>query len=304
MQAPIGVAATPELVAAVSNAGGLGTLGASWTPLRELRRQLREIKRLTDRPFAVNLVLAFPQEERLELALAEGVQVIGFAWGSDEALVSRASSAGALVLVQIGSVGEAEAALRAGAGMLIAQGCEAGGHVQGTEPLLSLLEALVPLRAPLIAAGAIADAVSARAAVDAGAVAVASGTAFLAAVEADVHPVYRARLLDAGAGDTVLTTLFDVGWPNAPHRVLGNPTIAAWEEAGRPPPGCRPGEGETIATRAGREIVRYSDAMPTTATEGAVGELALYAGTGVGSVAAAEPAARIVERLGKTLSRG
>jgi NAD(P)H-dependent flavin oxidoreductase YrpB (nitropropane dioxygenase family) len=110
---------------------------------------------------------------------------------------------------------------------------------------------------------------------------VACGTAYLAAHEADVHPTYLDRLLHATAGDTVLTTVFDIGWPNAPHRVLRNETYLAWESAGKPARGERPGESDIVATRGNTPIVRYSDAQPTRATKGDIDAMALYAGASV-----------------------
>ena len=119
----------------------------------------------------------------------------------------------------------------------------------------------------------------------------------MAAREADVHPVYRERLLRSRGSDTVLTGLFDLGWPEAPHRVLRNATFDAWEAAGRPPAGRRPGEEDEVGSRAGRPIVRYSDAQPTTDTEGDISAMALYCGTGVEHVSALEDAAAITTRL-------
>jgi nitronate monooxygenase len=169
--------------------------------------------------------------------------------------------------VQVSDLDEAEAAAAAGTSGVIAQGVEAGGHVQGTKQLLTLVrEVSAALALPVVAAGGIADSAGAQRALSAGAHAVASGTAFLAASEADVHEHYRARLLAADACDTELTDLFDVGWPNAPHRVIRNHTMAEWEAAGRPPAGSRPGEGDVVATRGRTQVLRYSDAQPTTAT--------------------------------------
>jgi nitronate monooxygenase len=145
MQAPIGPAATVELVAAVDDAGGLGTLAASWTPLEELRRQIRA---LAGRRFAVNLVLAFPQEERLDVLLEEGVPVVTFSWGIRPDLIDRARSAGARVFVQAGSAEAARRATAAGADAVIAQGIEAGGHVEGELPLLDLLASTAGVGAP------------------------------------------------------------------------------------------------------------------------------------------------------------
>jgi len=298
MQAPIGPAATPELVAAVSSTGGLGCLAASWTPLPRLREQLHAIRRETDKPFCVNLVLAFDQAERLELLAEERIPAISFSWGVDADAISSARAAGAIVLVQIADVSAARRAAEAGADVLIAQGIEAGGHVESRTALAELVRDLrAELSLPILAAGGIADAASVAAALGAGAQGIAAGTAYLAATEADLHPVYRERVLRADGADTELTDLFNIGWPHAPHRVLRNETFGAWRAAGSPPAPDRPGEGEPVATRGGRTVVRYSDEQPTRATEGDIAAMALYAGLGVGAIARVEGAATITQRL-------
>jgi NAD(P)H-dependent flavin oxidoreductase YrpB (nitropropane dioxygenase family) len=297
MQAPIGPAATPELVAEVSSAGGMGCLAASWTPSAMLRAQLREIKRRTDRPYCVNLVLAFDQRERIRILIDEDVPVVSLSWGVEATTIAQLQAGGAGVLVQVGDVAAAEQAVAAGCDALVVQGVEAGGHVQGRLPLLDLLAAVRHLPVPLVAAGGISDAAAVVSALDAGATGIAAGTAYLAAREADVHPLYRERLLRSSGTDTVLTGLFDVGWPEAPHRVLRNHTFDTWEAAGRPPAGHRPGEHDEIAARAGHPIVRYSDAQPTCDTDGDIAAMALYTGTGVDHVSALEDAAVITARL-------
>jgi nitronate monooxygenase len=303
MQAPIGPAATPALAAAVSDAGGIGSLGASWTEPAVLRAQIREIRKATDRPFCVNLVLAFEQEERLEIAVAEGVEVISFSWGIHPDLVSRAHAGGCLVVAQAGTPEGAAAAVEAGCDAIMAQGVEAGGHVQGEIGVLALVGELSrSLRVPVIAAGGIVDARGARAAMSAGAAGVAMGTRFLATPEADVHPDWAARLVAASAADTVLTGLFDGGWPGAPHRVLRNSTYRSWDEAGRLPAGSRPGEGEVVARHGGVEIARYAADEPRRATTGDLEAMCLYAGQGVGLVTAVEPAAELVSRMAAELA--
>jgi len=303
VQAPIGPATTTELVRAVSRVGALGTLAASWTEPDALRRQVRTLRDAVGGDFCVNLVLAFDQRERLESALAEGARFISFSWGVEPPLVRRAHEAGAVVLIQVGDIATAEEAADGGADVLIAQGLEAGGHVQGTSPLLDLVrEIREALSLPVVAAGGIADPVTARAAIAAGADAVACGTAFLAASEADVHPVYRDRLLRAEAADTVLTTIFDVGWPDAPHRVLRNRTFLDWLAAGEPVPGQRPGDGDVVATRDGDPILRYSDAQPTHRTSGEVEAMALYAGTSVGHVSGVAGAETIALTIADALA--
>jgi nitronate monooxygenase len=298
MQAPLGRGAAARLASEVSHAGGLGTLGASWTEPEVLREQIRSITQITDRPFCVNLVLDFEQDERLEVAVEERAPIVSFSFGLRPQLVARASAGGARVLVQVGSADAARAAADAGADALIVQGVEAGGHVQGVVGLLPLLaEVRRAVSLPLLAAGGIGDPASARAALAAGAKAVVMGTRFLASDESDAHPRYKARLLEAEARDTVLTELFNVGWADSPHRVLRNSTYERWEAAGSPPSGERPDEGEEVAGG----MLRYASNPPLAGIEGDIEAMAMYAGQGVGAIAAVEPAAAIVERFAAAL---
>jgi nitronate monooxygenase len=300
MQAPIGPAATPALAAAVSAAGGIGSLGASWTDPAQLREQIRAVRRATDRPFCVNLVLASDQAERLEVAAEEGVELISFSWGVSPALVARAHAGGCRVLVQAGSLDEALAGVRAGCDALIAQGVEAGGHVQGETPLRVLLGRIVAaVDLPVIAAGGLATAADLREVTALGAAGVMMGTRFVATAEADVHPEYAARVVAASGADTVHTLLFDGGWPDAPHRVLKNSTYQRWADDGRKPPGQRPGEGDVLGEHEGVAIARYSADDPRRATTGDIEAMCLYAGTGVGAVTAVEPAAAVVEQVSR-----
>lgn len=298
MQAPIGPAATPELVVAVSTAGGLGCLAASWTPLDRVKTEVRQIQQRLDRPFCVNLVLAFDQRERLELLCEAGVPVISFSWGVSESAIDRAHEAGATVGVQVGDVEAGVQAIVAGADVIIAQGVEAGGHVQSKCSALDLVRDLRrQVSQPVFAAGGIADPTSVVDARRAGASGVAVGTRYLASQEADVHPEYRKALFDASSEDTVLTGLFDIGWPRAPHRVLRNDTVKTWERAGSPPPGRRPGEGESVASIGSHSVVRYSDAQPTRSATGDISAMALYAGVGVDRIKHPEVGGEITERL-------
>ena len=124
------------------------------------------------------------------------------------------------------------------------------------------------------------------------------GTRFVAAAESAAHPVWRERLFAAGETDTHHGTLFDGGWAGAPLRSLRNETVVAWEEAGRPPHGARPGEGETIATgEDGRPMPRYDNDAPLIGASGDVGAMCLYAGQGVGLVRRVLPAAEIVREV-------
>lgn len=302
MQAPLGRAGGVELALAVSQAGGLGTLGASYTAPADLREQIRCLREGTHAPFCVNLILDFEQHERVDVAVGEGAPWISFSWGMKPELVGRAKAGGVRVLVQVASVREARLAVAAGADALIVQGVEAGGHVQSTIGLLPLLgEVINAVGVPLVAAGGIADPRTARAVLAAGADAVAMGTRFVASEEALAHPRYQQRLLEASGADTVLTELFDVGWP-APHRILRNHVYDAWQAAGSPPRGQRPNENEPVAAAPFGEIPRYAVNPPVADMTGDVEAMAMYAGQGVGAITVIESAREIVNRFGAALA--
>ncbi|OLR94839.1 NAD(P)H-dependent flavin oxidoreductase [Actinokineospora bangkokensis] len=299
-QAPIGSASTPALVAAVAEAGALGVLAASWTAPSGLARHLLEVGRRTDRAFAVNLVLRWPQHDRLAIALDSGVRVISTSWGDPAPYRAAITAAGALHLHMVGDAEEARAAVDSGVDVVVAQGWEAGGHVRGTTSTLALVPEVVGRVAPVpvLAAGGIADARGIRAALALGAQGAWVGTRYLLAQESAAHPVYRSALIAASGSDTVHTTAFRDGWPDAPHRVLRNGTLTRWEAAGSPSPGDRPGEGEVIAQHPelGAEV-RYRDQVPVDGHTGDVAEMALYAGQGVGLLTGTEPAAAITAEL-------
>jgi len=301
IQAPMGGAVGPALAAAVCNAGGLGTLALWVTNIETLRRQVRETRALTSKPFAVNLNLEFPQEERLDACLQEGVPIISFFWRDPSALVARAKAGGAKVLHTVSTAKEARHAVRCGVDVVVAQGWEAGGHVRGTVATMPLIPAVVDAVGPIpvVAAGGIADGRGLAAALALGASGAWIGTRFLASHEVTIHPHYRERLLQATEDDTAyLAELLNIGWPRAPHRVLRNSTVAAWEAAGRPLTGKRPGEGEVVATsKSGDKILRYQSYTPAADAEGDIDALSLWAGQSVALVHKIRPAAEIVREI-------
>lgn len=301
IQAPLGPLAGPRLAAAVCNAGGLGTLHLWRADIETLRGQIRETKSLTSKPFSVNLNLEFPQQERLEACLQERVPVISLFWGDPSELAPRAKAGGAIVMHSVGSTSEARTAVRCGVDVIVAQGWEAGGHVRGTVASMALVPAVVDAVAPVpvVAAGGIADGRGLAAALALGASGVWIGTRFLASTEATIHPHYRERLLKASEGDTVyLENLFDIGWPDAPHRVLRNKIVTDWEAAGRPDTGKRPGEGEVVgSSKSFGQIVRYRSAAPAADFEGDIDAVSLWAGQSVGLVKKLLPAAEIVNEI-------
>jgi len=301
LSAPLGGGiAGPELVAAVCDAGGLGLLGMGGVPAPAIREHIRETRRRTSKPFGAGLLLPLLEGGEVEACIEERVSVLLFFWGDVASHVAKAKRAGIRVFAQVGSVEEAKAAAAAGVDAIVAQGFEAGGHVRGTTSLVALVpavrQAVAPL--PVIAAGGIATGRSLVAALGLGAQAVSMGTRFVASEESRASSEYKERIVRARAEDTVHTMLFDIGWPDAAHRVIRNKAIDEWEAAGRPPSGQRPGEG-TIVGRMPFEgqmtdVPRYFVASPTTGFEGDLDYTVLYAGESCSLVNDIKPAAAIV----------
>jgi NAD(P)H-dependent flavin oxidoreductase YrpB (nitropropane dioxygenase family) len=212
-----------ELAAAVSEAGGLGTIAVNGAA--SINRELAAARMLTGRPLAVNILLPFARRDWF--AAAAKADVVVTFWGRP-----RRRTAG-VWLHQCGSVAEARVAQAAGADAVIAQGFEAGGHVRGTLPGLDLLEQVktaLPAGYPVLVAGGIAEREDVVQALEAGASAAVAGTRFLLSAESRAHPGYRQRLLEAQ--DTILTELFGASWP-APHRVVANAATERWLDGDR-----------------------------------------------------------------------
>jgi len=256
--AGMGGTAIPELAIAVSNAGGLGAISGSSNPAAAIgvdvvRQRVLRVKSATNRPFAVNFLLAF-DPVTLPIALDAGAPIVQFAWGIPTLEnVTTIRNAGAKMGIQISSVAGARRALDVGADYLICQGTEAGGHVQATSALYEVVPAVIDLAktVPVLAAGGIANGAQIRRALLAGASGVLIGTRFVATKEAGAHEEYKTSIIRAKASDTVLTVCFHDGWESAPHRVLRNRTLELWEAAGCLPPGKRPGEVQWGRSTAG-----------------------------------------------------
>jgi nitronate monooxygenase len=293
------LSADPRLPAAVSNAGGLGTLGLGWA--EDAGEVVRDTAALTDRPFAGNFVLAFDQHRRVDQALAAGLRIVSLFWGDPQSYVDAVHGAGGLVMQTVGGAEEARRAAGCGVDIIVAQGWEAGGHVWSGVATLPLVPAVVDAVAPVpvIAAGGIGDARGVAAVFALGAQAALLGTRFLLAQEMPIHDDYRRRLITANETDAEwYANLYEVGWPDASHRAIHNSTAERWEAAGRPAPGSRPGEGEVIAHfGSGESIVRYEPAPPMVGTTGEIEALSQWAGQSVALATRTQPAAEIVAEL-------
>jgi NAD(P)H-dependent flavin oxidoreductase YrpB (nitropropane dioxygenase family) len=301
--APMGPDLTgPEFVAAVGEAGGLGILQAQLCPPPLFRQQIQRIRALTSRPFGVNLILHFPVEEHVAVCLEERIPVLSLYWGDPAPYVKRAHAAGVTVFHQVGSVSEAQRAAEAGVDVIVAQGVEAGGHVVGDVSTLVLVPRVVDAVAPrpVVAAGGIADARCLVAVLALGAQAAVLGTRFLASSESRAHPHYKQKLLEATEQDTVRTTLFGYGWPNAPHRTLRTPFVQQWlgqEARGQESRPDEPVVGETIIGGVPVPLLRFMGFPPNRDATGDIDAMDLLAGQSVGLVHHVEPVGRIVREL-------
>ena len=285
------------LVAAVSAAGGLGVLGCLGRPPEEAVAEIRRIRALTDRPFGVNFVLHRLNEETFAACLAEHVPVFTFFSGYPgdlEAAVARAHAGGALVIHQVTTVAEAERACAAGADVLVAQGCEAGGHM-GPVPLLSLLTAVVGMAGarPVLAAGGIVDGPSLAAVLCLGASGAWMGTRFLATRESPALDAHKRAILAAGPEATVASRVVDliadVVWPEGIQvRAIRNALIARWLDH----------EEAIAANRAEIQagIKRAREAGDTA-------EMDLLVGSGAGRIQTLEPAGALVGALAADAER-
>jgi NAD(P)H-dependent flavin oxidoreductase YrpB (nitropropane dioxygenase family) len=228
------------LVVAVSQAGGLGTLGVSTLSTAQIRTQIAAIREATDKPFGVNFLLFRTQEEAFMAAVEAQPPVVSFAWARpDQNLRSyfqRVHDAGLLVMHMAGEVPEAVRAAEAGADIIVAQGTEGGGHVgwMASMPLVPMIvNAVAPL--PVLAAGGIADGRGLAAALALGADGVLLGTRMLATDEAPIHTNLKQAIVQSDGHDTVLTEIPDIAsgsvWPGAMARALRNRFVERW--AGR-----------------------------------------------------------------------
>ena len=230
----------PALVAAASEAGALGAIGASNFSAAQMRTAIGEIRALTKKPFAANFLIFNSNSEAFDAALEEKPAVIAFAWPRhDQALkpwFDRAHQAGARVTHMVSNVEDAKRAADAGADVIIAQGTEGGGHVSwiATLTLVPMVADACP-NVPLMAAGGIADGRGLAAALALGADGALMGTRFLATEESPLHANFKQAILDSDGHDTLLTEIPDLAagivWPGAMTRSWRNRFIERW--AGR-----------------------------------------------------------------------
>jgi NAD(P)H-dependent flavin oxidoreductase YrpB (nitropropane dioxygenase family) len=231
---------SPDLVAAVSNAGGFGAMGCHRLDAEQIRASTAMLRERTNKPFALNFLLFDIVEERFAAALALRPKAIAFGWPKPEqdlkSYVGRAHDAGCKVTFMANGVPEAVKAAEAGADVIIAQGTEGGGHVGWVTSMVltpMVVDAVAPI--PVLTAGGVADGRGLAAAIALGADGVLLGTRFLATVESPLHPNFKQAIVDCDGHDTALSEIPDIAagevWPGAMSRSRRNRFIERW--AGR-----------------------------------------------------------------------
>ena len=301
--------ATSALAAAVSRAGGLGTVGILPPPL--LRSELRRaVSAAGGGPVAANLIVPFTRRAHVDAVIDGGASLCVLSFGFHGWAAARLRSAGVVVLHQVGTVEEALRGLRDGADGLIAQGREAGGHLVGVEPSPAFLPRALEVAAgrPVLLAGGVHSRAEAQAALSAGAVAAVAGTRFLLTDECNAHPQYKRRV--CGAAETIETTVFGLGWPLR-HRVVPNAATERWLRGGREPLWAR-GVSQASAvlgrvlpmSAASALTARQLDWLPPSPNpalanhpEAAVDRTPLYAGECARHIGSVIPAAEAVAAL-------
>lgn len=291
LQAAIPPAAAPELVAAVSEAGGIGSVAAVFASAEQIGSQIEAVRRLTDRPFVVNHVIPQLDEEALEATLEARPAAVSFALSDPGELVERVHAVGAKAIQQVHTVGQAREAAERGVDVIIAQGSEAGGMgLAGGVGALALVPQVVDAVAPIpvLAAGGVADGRGLAAALALGAAGANVGTRFLASAEAGTAEDWKQRILEIESEDTVRFETWGAFMPARPGsydvvpRVIRSEFVAKWEH--------QPDE-------AGRQADRLREEMMAAMQEGSAYKLTPFTGQTAGLVDEVLPAAEIVRSM-------
>lgn len=297
VNAGMAMVARPELAAAVSNAGALGTIGCDISAPVELKALIGQVRERTARPFGVDLIGDFLTDGHIDVLIEERIPVAIFFWTLPaRSQIQRLRHHGVAVWIQVGSVHEADAAVALGIDALIVQGSEAGGHNRSEASTMAFFPHLrrrYP-ELPMLAAGGIVDGATMAGALALGADAVWCGSRFLASREAAAHDDYKARVIASEVGDTAMTTAYGPEWPDQPIRVIVTRGLREWGA------GSAAGDEAMGTTLMGGErlpLPRFSAILPTRDFEGDIEYACLTAGQSIGNIDAIRPAAEIVQAM-------
>jgi len=225
--AGMGGVAYAEVCAAVSEAGGFGTLGMATASPQGIREQMREVRRRTSKPFGVDLLAALPEQMigAMDVIIGEGASAFIAGLGVPEPVIDRCHEAGLKVMSMCGRVSHAVHAARAGCDVVVAQGTEAGGHTGQIAGLALIPQVVDAVDIPVLAAGGLVDGRGLAAALALGAQGVWMGTRFIASHEARAAESFKKRITVASADDTTVTRCYS----GKPMRVLRNAYVTAFE---------------------------------------------------------------------------
>ncbi|GAB2187813.1 NAD(P)H-dependent flavin oxidoreductase [Roseibium sp. LAB1] len=302
VNAGMAMIARPELAAAVSNAGGLGTIGCDINPPDVLREMIRQTRTLTDKPFGVDLIGDFVTDDHVAVLIEENVQLAIFFWTLPaREQTERLREAGVRLWIQVGSVREAVDALALGIDGMIVQGAEAGGHNRSEASTMTLFPRLRRLYPdlPLLAAGGIFDGTTMAAAMVLGADAVWCGSRFLAAEESAAHDDYKAKVVAADVGDTSITRIYGPEWPDQAMRAIHNDGLkqAIGREDAAIADAANMNIGSTLLNGTRIPLPRYSAILPTREFSGDIEQACLTAGQSAGNIQDIVPAGRIIQDM-------
>ena len=268
-----------------------------------IRKNIRDIRRLTDKPLNLNIITPFGNDEHIDLCIEEHVDIVSFHWlHPDKNWIKRLNDAGIKVWEQVGTPDAARLALDDDVDLIIAQGAEAGGHCRGTFPTFVAVPAIVDAAngALVLAAGGISDGRGLAAALSLGADGAWVGTRFAATEEADIADEFKAMVVHAGLADTSLTSMFGSEMPEFnPMRVIANRIVRDWDtrqdeitqQARQEVVGVMPFLGNEI------RIKKFSSLIPVKGSTGDFEQMALPAGQGLQVIRDILPTAEVVERM-------
>ncbi len=295
----------PSFTIAAAKCGVMASFaGVGLMPTPIIRQRVREVQAATQRPFHVNFITIYTQDEHIDLCIELMVRAVSFHWGAPKSQwISKLHLAGIAVWEQVGSVDAAKQAARAGIDCIVAQGSEAGGHNYGELPTFVLVPAVRDAIGDtlLLAAGGISDGRGLAAALALGADGAWVGTRFVATLEANVHDSYKSKLIDAHGTDTTKTRIFGKHHPDFnPIRVLRNRVVAQWNDRVAEVPIDNSAEsvvGNMDMFGTPTELRKFTNLVPTPDAKGDMEELPLLAGQGVGLIQSIEPIAEVVQKM-------
>ena len=281
--AGMGGVAYANVCAAVSEAGGYGTLGMAGASPDRIKREMRAVRELTDKPFGVDLLAALPDAvmAAIDVIIDEGASAFIAGLGVPEPVIGRCHDAGLKVFSMCGRVAHAIRAEEAGCDVVVAQGTEAGGHTGKVAGMALIPQIVDAVDIPVLAAGSIIDGRGLAAALAFGAEGIWMGTRFIASTEANAHELYKKRIAEVGSDDTMVSR----GYSGKPMRVIRNEYIDDLE-------------------RHPERMLPFPDQMNASGRDGLIGmtpesdvdltRSCLPAGQGVGGISNILPCADIV----------